>query len=59
MQVRGLVNVNFACEVVFDLMRISDSILRTDRIILTGKDRSAQGKIFPSATFHKEKLHTY
>jgi hypothetical protein len=53
MQVRGLVSINFAYEVVFDLMRIYDSILRTDRIVLTGKDRNAQRKIFPSATLSK------
>jgi len=50
MQVRGLVSVNLVCEVVFDLIRLSDSLLRTDRIILKGKDRSAQGKISLSVT---------
>jgi hypothetical protein len=53
MQVRGLVGVNFAFAVVFDLTRFSDSILITDGIILRGKDRSAQGKISPSATLLK------
>ena len=53
MQVRGLVSVNFACAVVFDLIRLSDSVLRTDRIIFTGKDGRAQGKISPSVTLSK------
>jgi len=53
MLVRGLVSVNFTCEVVFDLIRLSDSILRTDRIMLKWKDRSAQGKISPSVTLLK------